>query len=125
MTAVIDPRLMVSALVNGDSVDKVMNFGKTVTGPVLECCLVSMAPRVLLPRGARFIGSVWDDRAKTMTVRLSGKGRFTVGLAHSQKPVSVKGACGKATVGDGRMFYPVQLNGEGEIVFGFRRKGRK
>ena len=49
----------------------------TATGPVLECFLASMAPLLLVPRDARFLGAVWDDQAKALKLRLSGGGQNT------------------------------------------------
>ena len=95
-----------------------MNVGAPLTAPVLESVLVSMAPKVLAPRDVQFLGSVWDDAAKTLTLRLRGKGKTSVGLAHSGEPVSVSPPL-QAQRADGGVFYDVELNGETEIVLGY------
>ncbi len=114
----LDPRLMASALVLGEDLKSLMKVGATLTAPVLECYLVSQAPKVLVPRGARFLGSEWDDAAKRLTVRLAGEGTTTLMLAHCGEPKSVAGA-EKTAVSEGRIQYSVVLRGAGEIAFQF------
>jgi hypothetical protein len=114
----LDPRLMASALVVGEKLKSLMDVGVTLTGPVLEFYLVSQAPKVLVPRDARFLGSEWDDAAKKLTLHLAGKGRTTVMLAHSTEPKSVTGAA-KSGVSNGRIHYSAALAGPTEVVFQF------
>jgi hypothetical protein len=109
---------MVSALVLGEDLAGLMKLGVTLTAPVLECYLVAQAPMVLVPRDARFLGSVWDAEARTLTVRLSGRGKTTLMLAHSAEPKSAANAV-KTGISDGRIHYSVALNGATEITFQF------
>jgi len=115
----LDPRLMVCSLVLRENLSSLMDVGVTLTAPVLECYLVAQAPKLLVPRRARFLGSVWDTRAKTLTVRLAGEGRVKLGLAHSAKPTSVAPKVLKTETSPGRRFFTVKLRGETEITFQF------
>ena len=114
----LDPRLMVRAIVLDEGAGALKDLGVVATAPVLECCLVGMAPMVLAPREARFLGSEWDAAAKTLTVRLSGNGRSTLMLAHAAEPREVSNAA-KVASADGRIRYSVSLKGVTEITFRF------
>jgi len=114
----LDPRLMLASLVLGEDVKSLLKGKALLTAPVLECFLVSMAPKVLVPRDVKFLGSVWDAKAKTLTVTLGGKGTTTLGLAHSAKPKNVVAKkLGRIVASEGRIFYTVGLEGATEIVF--------
>ncbi|KPL03060.1 MAG: hypothetical protein AMK75_01940 [Planctomycetes bacterium SM23_65] len=115
----LDPRLMVCALVLDEPLASLMDVGVTLTAPVLECCLVSCAPKLLVPRDARFLGAAWDTAARTLTVQLAGKGKFTLGFAHSEEPTCVGAKVLKKDVTEGRVFYTVKLDGETEVTFQF------
>ena len=103
----------------GEDLSSLMNVGVTLTAPVLECYLVAQAPKVLAPRAARFLGSEWDAAAKKLTVRLSGRGKAKLGLAHSAEPAAVRGNVLGKEASDGRIFYTVALDGETEITLQF------
>ena len=113
----LDPRLMVAAVVLGESVEAILNSGGPLTGPVLECLLVSMAPMLLVPRDVEFIGSVWDDGAKTLAVTLAGEGRAALAFAHSGTPEVVSGPVVGVKGSEGRVEFTAQLDGETELVF--------
>ena len=114
----LDPRLMISALLLGEDTKSLLRVKAPLTAPVLECMLVSMAPRLLVPRDATFLGSVWDDRARTLTVTLAGKGDTTLGLTQSGKPKEVRTQKLLKTIEtEDRIFYTVVLDGPTEIVF--------
>ncbi|MFB3890916.1 MAG: hypothetical protein ACE15C_02705 [Phycisphaerae bacterium] len=117
----LDPRLAVCALVLGEDASSLLKLqGAPLTGPVLETMLVAMAPRVLVPRDVTFQGCVWDAAARKLTVTLAGKGRTTIGLAHSDAPCAVR-ADKLLTTGQspGRMWFTIKLAGRTEIVFEF------
>jgi len=114
----LDPRLMVESMVLGHDVKSLLKGKALLTAPVLECFLVSMAPKVLVPRDVKFLGSVWDDRAKTLTVTLSGKGRTTLALAHGKRPKKIRTKkLIKTSETEGRIFYTVALDRPTEIIF--------
>jgi hypothetical protein len=115
----LDPRLMVTALVLGESPESLSRVGVTVTGPVLECMLVAMAPLVLVPRDAEFCGTVWDAASRTLTVTLYGRGRTTVQLAHAETPREVSDNVIKTEEQENRTVYTVKLSGETQVVFKF------
>ncbi|MDA0991186.1 MAG: hypothetical protein O3A51_10595, partial [Verrucomicrobia bacterium] len=66
---VLDPRLMVKALVLGEPPDA--GAGTPLTGPVLASYLTAMAPKLLVPRDQQFLGAEWDARTRTMRLTLA------------------------------------------------------
>jgi len=112
---------MVSALVLGEDVRGILGLGAPLTGPVLECCLVALAPRLLVARDVEFIDSVWDDAAKTLTVKLSGKGPTTLAFAHSGRPKVVAGRAALKSADDARATFEARLDGVTELAFQWDR----
>ena len=115
----LDPRLMVSSLVLAEDVPTLAEAGAPLSGPVLECFLVSMAPLLLVPRDACFLGAVWDDQAKALKLRLSGDGPTTVALAHAQPATKTVPAPLEVVRQEGRVLYRFDLSGPTDIVFEF------
>jgi len=115
----LDPRLMVSALILGEDASALTDVGAPLTGPVLECFLTSMAPLLLVPRDAQFLGAVWDDRGKTLRLRLSADGPTTVALAHAREAARTVPAPVEVDRREGRVLYRFDLSGPTDIVFEF------
>ena len=109
---------MISALLLGEDTKSLLRVKAPLTVPVLECMLVSMAPRLLVPRAMpRFSAPSGTTGARTLTVTLAGKGDTTLGLAQGGKPKKVRTQKLLKTVEtEDRIFYTVVLNGPTEIV---------
>ncbi|HUW57045.1 MAG TPA: hypothetical protein VMZ92_10445, partial [Planctomycetota bacterium] len=115
----LDPRLMTCALVLGEDLASLTAVGVPLTAPVLECYLVSRAPKLLVPRDVRFLGSTWDARTKCLTVRLAGKGATTLAFAHAEPPKACSVKPCQISTSDGRVSCTLRLDGETEAVFQF------
>jgi hypothetical protein len=116
----LDPRLITLALVSGDDIRPLMKGIKVpLTGPVLESFLVSLAPRVLVPRDVRFGGVTWDHRCKTLTVKLEGRGRTSIAFPNDRLPHHASPLPLKIERRGGYHHYHVDLSGPTTLVFRF------
>jgi hypothetical protein len=116
----LDPRLITLALVAGDDIRPLIKEIKVpLTGPVLESFLVSLAPRVLVPRDVRFGGVTWDHRRKTLTVNLDGQGRTSVAFPNDRLPRDASPQPLKIERRGGYDHYHVGLSGPTTMVFQF------
>jgi hypothetical protein len=110
---------MVATFVLGQDASVLRDVGAPLTGPVLACCLVSLAPLLLVPRDAHFLGSIWDDEANALKLSLSADGPTTIALAHARDSTKVAPVPLEVVRQEDPVLYWFGLSGPTDIIFEF------
>lgn len=91
----LDSLLFVKSLILREPIKKLLSYTKRLTGPVMESYLVGTHPMVVFPVDVKFLGNVWDEKIKTLTIRFEtvAEKSFKIRILWKNKFKIVTGTC--------------------------------